>query len=362
MGRLLLPGIAGVTLLALAGCDVHIRPVRGAADSGAPTPDAAISYCPRSMVGFATLPSADGAFATTTGGGAAEPVTVDATASGALDTFKSYADRKTGAAVIQIRGGLISFAGSSSSQIRVASNTTIVGADRHSGFTGGGLNLSGSSNVIIQNLTIAKAEGTDAISIQGPGSTNIWIDHCDLSSEQHPDGASYDGLVDITHAAEQITVSWTYFHDHRDTGIVGHSDSNEAEDKGHLHVTYDHDLFRRVDAGPRVRFGTVHVLNVFFDEVELYGVASTMGADVRVEKSYFQSVTAPGSAASYGPITTQLSGSDAGFVDLLSNVEQASGAPDVITTQTAEWSPLYDFAADLPTSVPALVTACAGPR
>src|SRR5436309_1937183 len=83
-------------------------------------------------------------------------------------------------------------------------------------------------------------------------------DHCDLSSERNPDGASYDGLVDITHAAESITISWTKFHDHRDTSIVGHSDLNGTEDKGHLHVTYHHDLFQNVDAGPRIRFGTVH--------------------------------------------------------------------------------------------------------
>ena len=348
-------------LLALAGCDVRIRPVYSS-----PGVDAAILDCPPGMVGFATAPSADGAFTTTTGGGAAPPVTVDAADPRALDQFKTYADRKTGSAVIEIRG-LISFAGSSSSQIRVASNTTVLGMDSASGFTGGGLDLNGSRNVIIKNLTIAKATDTDAITIQGPDATNIWIDHCDLSSEWHADGASYDGLVDITHAADWITVSWTRFHDHRDTGIVGHSDSNGTEDTGHLHVTYEHDLFQRVDAGPRVRFGTVHVFNVFFDQVTYYGVASTMSAHVRVESSFFRDVTAAGLDPAYGPITTRLPESDptgAGFVDLVNNLEERSGAPDVTAGQIDPWDPLtfYKYTADAPTSAPALVQSCAGPR
>lgn len=360
-----LAGTGCVILLALAGCDVRIQPV-WSRDSGPVLPDASFSLCPEPMVGFATDPSANGAFATTTGGGAEAPATVDASDPQALDQFKTYADRKSGASVIQVRG-LISFAGSTSSQIHVASNTTVLGMDATSGFTGGGLNLNGSSNVIIKNLTIARAAGTDAITVQGPDATNIWIDHCDLSSEQHADADAYDGLVDITHAADWITVSWTRFHDHRDTGIVGHSDSNAAEDTGHLHVTYDHDLFQRVDAGPRVRFGTVHLFNVFFDQVTYYGVASTMSAHVRVESSYFHDVTAAGQDPTYGPITTRLPDSDAtgaGFIDALNNVEVGCGAPDVTAGQTDAWDPLvfYAFTPDAATTTPAVVQSCAGPR
>ena len=156
-------GTGCVMLLALAGCDVRIQPV-WSRDSGPVLPDASFSFCLDAMVGFATDPSADGTFATTTGGGAAPPVTVDASDPQALDQFKTYADRKSGASVIQVRG-LISFAGSTSSQIHVASNTTVLGMDATSGFTGGGLNLNGSSNVIIKNLTIARAAGTDAITV-----------------------------------------------------------------------------------------------------------------------------------------------------------------------------------------------------
>ena len=86
-----------------------------------------------------------------------------------------------------------------------------------------------------------------------------------------------------------MTVSWTHYHDHSDSGLVGRSDSSAAaaEDAGKEHVTYDHDWFSNVATGPRIRFGTVHVLNSYFDQVTNYGVASTDGAHVRIEASVF---------------------------------------------------------------------------
>ncbi len=342
-GRAFSPRLAGVILLTLAGCDVRIRPIWEPRDSGSAVPDAShpTVRTAHTVGGWAGPQNASGdggsasggSLATTTGGGASAPVTVDASDTDAINQFKTYADRKTGAAVIHVKG-MISFAGFGDSQVRVASNTTILGMDDHSGFTGGGLDLVGKSNIIIKNLVIAKAAGTDAITIQGPISSNIWVDHCDLSSEQHPDGTSYDGLIDITHAAEAITISWTVFHDHRDASIVGHSDLNASEDTGHLHVTYDHDLFRRVDAGPRIRFGTVHLYNVFFDHVTLYGVASTMGAEVLVENSYFQAVTAAGQDADYGADHDRAAGFPVARVrDLGVQYRRRASAPTHITTQ-----------------------------
>jgi pectate lyase len=349
-------------MLDAAGCDVRLHPISAlppGADGAAP--EAGTDLCWDQMFGYATMPG--GTFPTTTGGGAAAAAIVRASDPDPLAQFQSYADRKSGSAVIQIEG-IISFAGSSDSQIKVASNTTIFGADDHSGFTGGGLNLAGSSNIVIRNLVISKAAGTDAVTIQGPGSTNIWIDHCDFSSEEHPDGTSYDGLVDITHAADFITVSWTRFTNHDDIGIIGHSDSNAAQDTGSLHVTYDHDLFQNVQAGPRVRFGTVHIFSSLFDHVTYYAAASTMGANVLVEKNYLASVTDAGLDPAYGPITTQLPDSDApGFVDLVANYIDSASAPNAIMAgQTKSWTPPYIYMADSATTARAITSQCAGPR
>lgn len=68
------------------------------------------------------------------------------------------------------------------------------------------------SNVIIRNLKISKvlADSGDAITIQA--SSNVWLDHLDLSSDLDNGKDYYDGLADITHGSDYITVSNTYFH------------------------------------------------------------------------------------------------------------------------------------------------------
>lgn len=45
--------------------------------------------------------------------------------------------------------------------------------------------------------------------------TNVWIDHNELFSKGLTgDKDDYDGLLDITHASDDVTVSWNKFHDH----------------------------------------------------------------------------------------------------------------------------------------------------
>src|SRR5262249_23937396 len=137
------------------------------------------------------------------------------------------------------------------------------GSSSGSGFTGGGIWLTSVKNIVLQNLVISmpnsddSSDNVDAIHIEG--STNIWVDHCDLSSNgpSADAGASFDGLVDISDASDFITVSWTRYHDHAATGLVGRSDTAAAaaEDAFKNLVTYDHDLFSDVGTGPRIRFG-----------------------------------------------------------------------------------------------------------
>ena len=54
--------------------------------------------------------------------------------------------------------------------------------------------------------------GDDAVSIQK--STNVWIDHNEFFSDTDHGFDYYDGLLDITHGCDFITVSYNYFHDH----------------------------------------------------------------------------------------------------------------------------------------------------
>jgi pectate lyase len=354
--------VALATTLVGLGCDVRIYPFRGVstdaagmdADGAPPGTDGSLPIpCPDELVGFAATGSG------TTGGGSGTPVVVNATDPDAFSKLTTYANEKMpGPLVIEVTG-IIAFpgpddAGSITAQVRVSSDKTILWIGTNSGLTGGGLNLTGSSNVIIKNLVISKAAATDAISLNG--STNIWIDHCDLSSVRDADAGSYDGLIDITHASDFVTISWTRYHDHRDTGIVGHSDSNGVEDMPALHITYHHDLFTDVMAGPRIRFGSVHVFNVYFQGVGAYAVASTMGALVMVDDTYFKNIPAPA-----WPVTTTLADAAAdGTVWLSNNATDASDNQNNLTTRAMQWTPPYAYVPDSVASVPALVAACAG--
>jgi pectate lyase len=166
---------------------------------------------------------------------------------------------------------------------KVASNKTIVGVGSNAVVTGGGLNLSGVSNIIIRNIKFTGAND-DSINVQ-ESSHHIWIDHCDFTN-------GYDGLLDIKRQSSYITVSWNHFYAHEKTCLLGHSDDHTA-DIGYLKVTYHHNFFDGTGTRhPRIRFGQVHVYNNYYLNNE-YGVASTMNADVLVEGNYFQGVDDP---------------------------------------------------------------------
>ncbi len=160
--------------------------------------------------------------------------------------------------------------------------------------TGGGFIVDGTQNVIIQNLAVSFPVGTDAITVQA--AQHVWIDHCELYSDTDPghDTSYYGWLANIKHASDFVTVSWTRFHDHYNTAQIGHSDTNGAEDMGHLTVRFHHNLFQSTQSGlPRVRFGTVHVFNNHYDDIVDYAVASQDGGQVRVEQNVFDAVAEP---------------------------------------------------------------------
>jgi pectate lyase len=173
------------------------------------------------------------------------------------------------------------------SNVRVGSNKTIVGDGSKAQLTGAGLHVRKVNNVIIRNLAIHDSED-DAISIEGE-SHHIWVDHCDLAR-------SHDGLLDIKHGSDLVTVSWCRFHNHHKTCLLGHSDkpSALAEDKGKLRVTFHHNFFDGSQTRhPRVRIAeTVHIFNNYYRENE-YGAASTNDAGLLVEGNNFEKVKAP---------------------------------------------------------------------
>ncbi|HSB01924.1 MAG TPA: hypothetical protein VLE49_14840 [Anaerolineales bacterium] len=181
-------------------------------------------------------------------------------------------------------------------RIRIGSNTTIVGLDKHATIRGGWFDIRGSStvnrtNIIIRNLTFedtfdcfpewSPTDGElgswnalyDAISLRN--TDHVWVDHNTFMDRETADdklpqyfGVLYqvhDGLLDITNASDFVTVSWNRFENHDKVMLIGSSDSASA-DRGKLNVTLHHNLFEEVGQRvPRVRFGKVHVYNNYYE-------------------------------------------------------------------------------------------------
>ncbi|WP_436530647.1 pectate lyase family protein [Actinoplanes sp. HUAS TT8] len=280
-----------------------------------------------SPVGFAGLNGG------TTGGSSSTVVTV--TTASALKSALSSGTSQT----VRI-SGLITISGMYS----VASNKTVIGVGSASGVTGGGLNLSGVKNVIIRNLVFKNA-ADDSINVQ-EGTTNVWIDHNDLSN-------GYDGLIDIKRGSDFITVSWNHLHNHDKSMLLGHSDDNSAQDLGHLRVTYVHNWFDGTNQRhPRVRFANpVHVLNNYYSNIGSYGVASTENAGVFVERNYFENVA--------NPTVTQTGDSDSGNLKVLNNYKVNSGTEQVRNGASVAAIP-YSYTPEANSTVKATVTAGAG--
>ena len=242
-------------------------------------------------------------------------------------------------------------------EIRVGSNKTVIGVGSSAGLTGCGLNLRDARNIIIRNLKIAKVRAGvgngDAIHLDN--STNVWIDHNDLSSDTTSGTDYYDGLLDITHGSTFVTVSWNRLHDHVKCSLVGHSDSNSGEDTGKLKVTYHHNAFSNCfQRNPRVRFGNpVHVFNNYYVNTAnpsySYGIATTCGAGVLVEGNSFENMTDPTHVGE--------GSSPAGNLVERNNLYVNSGAPQTAGGVAAV---PYAYTLDAPSTVKSTVTAGAG--
>ncbi|KAL8136851.1 hypothetical protein V2J09_002852 [Rumex salicifolius] len=118
----------------------------------------------------------------------------------------------------------------------------------------------------------------DAITIAN--SSHIWIDHCSLAS-------SDDGLVDITHASTNVTISNNYFTNHDKVMLLGHSAKNTADKVMKVTIVYNHFGPGLVQRMPRVRFGYAHVANNKYDGWEKYAIGGSSAPSILSEGNYF---------------------------------------------------------------------------
>jgi pectate lyase len=316
----------------------HAHPTRTAlaAAASAALTTVAVLALPQPAGAAETSPVGFGAG--TTGGGSASAVTVST-----LAAFKTAVTGNT-AKVVRVNG-LISLSG----QVDVGSNTTVLGVGSSSGFTGGGLRLKRVTNVVIRNLNISKPVApADGVTVEA--STKVWIDHNSFSADRSHDKDYYDGLLDINHGADNVTVSWNTFKDHFKGSLVGHSDNNASEDTGHLKVTYHHNQFSNVYSRiPSLRFGTGHFYNNHVTGAET-ACHSRMGAQMLVENNVFRDTKVA--------VTTNRSSDVDGYANLRGN--DLGGAATEISRVGSFTAPPYSYTAESASTVVASVTSGAG--
>ena len=225
--------------------------------------------------------------------------------------------------------------------VPMRSNKSLIGLDGARLFNGG-LEMNRRQNIIVRNITFA--DGTDDTFKINQNTHHVWVDHCDFTR-------AADGLFDITRQSSYITISWNKFYEHSKTMLIGHSDS-ASDDTGYLKTTVHHNWFNGTEQRhPRVRFGEVHVFNNYFLSNALYGVASTMEADVVVEGNFFEGVEFP--------IYVGYDESAEGDAVERNNVYQNSGTPE---TRGTAFDPMaaYPYVVENPTTIPDLVRAKSG--
>jgi pectate lyase len=235
----------------------------------------AIASLNAGVVGYATVGG------NTTGGGSVAPTTVKT-----LADFKAAVSDKNPRVII-VEGTI-----TATSAVQIASNKTIIGKDKNAKIYGG-IEMNGVNNVIVRNLNIQgvwpNTGAGDAVAVKGQAH-HIWLDH--LAIWDAP-----DGQLDITQAANYVTVSWCKFwytnasHPHRLNGLISAGGGTQPDDWGKLKVTYHHNWFAELvdQRMPRVMYGEVHVYNNYYtSKGNGYCVGIGSYGSVLVENNYFK--------------------------------------------------------------------------
>jgi pectate lyase len=213
------------------------------------------------------------------------------------------------------------------------------------------------------------SSGDDAVIIQRD-SHHVWFDHCAVR-----DGT--DGNLDISNAADFVTISWTKFSysprtddvgsdstgaaGHRYSNLVGGTDSpDDFDDANSLNVTWHHNWWADnvVERQPRVRFGQNHLYDNYWNSVTTnYCVRAGIESQILLEGNYFDHVDDPHEFNNAtDQLTANISADNSNIYDATTSDMATGGGGPAFT------DPPYDYILDDGAGVPAAVTSGAGPH
>ncbi len=185
-------------------------------------------------------------------------------------------------------------------EIKQMSNVSIIGVGSSALFEEMGIHVREASNIIIQNVRIRNVKksgspisnGGDAIGMES-SVNRVWIDHNHLeASGGEQDG--YDSLLDMKAGVTNVTASYNLFNDSSRAGLIGSSDSDNANNN----ITFHHNWYKNIQQRtPLIRHALVHVYNNYWSNERIdymfHAINSRMNAKALVESNYFYNVNNP---------------------------------------------------------------------
>ncbi len=185
-----------------------------------------------------------------------------------------------------------------------------------------GFNLVSANNVEIRNLGFKDmtTKDEDGVTIKSQ-SKRIWVHNCDFfygGQGSDSDQAKGDGSVDLKNTSTKITISDNHYWDSGKVNLCGLSESTDYE------ISYARNWFDHSDSRhPRVRTGSIHVYNNYYDGVSKYGVGACTGSSVFVEGNYFRNTSKPVMSSKQGTDAQgsgTFSGEAGGIIKMYDNI------------------------------------------
>ncbi|WP_406315254.1 RICIN domain-containing protein [Streptosporangium sp. NBC_01639] len=305
-------------------------------------------FAPGSGSGRTWSNTADG-FAATSGDGL---TTTTGGAVGATVTVTTYADlvkyATAGAPYVIKVGGAITVT-PYGTEIKVASNKTILGVGTKGHIVNGGFFLgAGVSNVIIRNLTIRDTRMADDDpddktydydGIQMDTAHHVWIDHNTITRMN-------DGLIDSRKDTSYLTVSWNVLSENNKSFGIGWTDNVTA--RMTIHHNWIHDTNQRNPSTDNVAYA--HLYNNYLQNIASYGNYSRGATKMAIENSYYDTVKDP----FYPDSTAQLRQSGSIVVNCTGNQSTNGSAFNP--------SSFYSYTLDPAADVPSLLRRYSGPQ
>ncbi|MCG5219720.1 RICIN domain-containing protein [Streptosporangium soli] len=306
------------------------------------------SFNPISSDGRSWSNNADG-FAGTSGMGT---TTTTGGAAGTTVTVSTYADLvkyATASAPHTIRVNSAITVTPYGTEIKVASNKTIVGVGTRGHIVNGGFFLgAGVSNVIIRNLTIRDTRMADDDpddkeydydGIQMDTAHHIWIDHNTITRMN-------DGLIDSRKDTSYLTVSWNVLAENNKSFGIGWTEN--VTSRMTIHHNWIRATNQRNPSTDNVAYA--HLYNNHLQNVTGYGNYARGATKMVIENSYYDNVKDP----YYRDDAAQLR--QTGSIVVNSEGQQETGGSAFTP------SSFYSYTLDPASQVPTLLRTYAGPQ